>query len=916
MSDNRKCALWTALVFVAAFVFYALTAAFVPVPGSSASFIATLCFPGQTPAVMEYPLDAVFGRAVAAIVGPTRLTVALPLLAAFLGALAVTGLFRATVAGVRFSCLDLTGIREEELPRVRADIFATACLAGLGAAAAGAFALPLWALGTRPLPGALSAVLGVALLTFAMGVRWRAAINLSEGPAAPTLFARLLMGVVFGFSAFLGTTAPTLLPVAVLGILLAGRPLIDRDTVDRMAFAPWIVLGLLGGVALSVLSVWLWHGMFGAPTEAGALTLWGLWMQSALPGLTQLFLSFEGAAPLALLALGAALLFGCFPAAYLRFATPLIGQVMTVALAALMVFRWPAELWDGMAEPSALASVAVTVAVLVFALTVGSWVRNWLDVHTRWPRKRAHLAAVLLMAAPTVGLAAALAWVNVADGAGATAQRALQGVWAKTDAALPAEVAVWWAPPPDTTGLLVRRAAMGAPICPVGGKARAVSLEGLPEAFAARLAGDPVPALLAEVGAEALRLYLEHTPATANAMLSGPLPDTVAETFGAVAERLEKTDFGATPVGRRTVRELRAEAAHALVNRAARAEPQDAIALLRHALELNPENPAAALSLEALAPQTPDPDHPSPALLALERHPWLRNPPPERARAFEARHGRVSTPAFASARRLWALTHLDVESVLDEIFAVPRAERNPQERLLAVLHLPENTTVVPPEGGEPSAEELEAYLCVHPLTDASKALFAKYRVTLRKHDALALLYSDKAQLSGRRMADKMQSFFLRDGCFAYAYFYVMDLLKRGDLEEAIAFVSGFNVAERLAATPALAEVLRERVLAALTAKDPKAACATARAWVRSNPNQPSLWSILLDDAAFAAHVPQADVEADARRCLAVLPLHLEAAARFAMKIRAVHGEAAADRYLGAVGCASRAILFEESHAHR
>lgn len=293
MRDNSKCALWTAIVFVAAFVFYALTAAFVPVPGASAGFMSTLCFPGQTVASMEYPLDAVLGRAVVALVGPTRLTVALPLLAALLGALAVTGLFRATVAGVRFSCLDLTGIRAQELPRVTADISTTARLAGLGAAVVGAVSLPLWALGTRPLPGTLSTTLGIALITFAMGVRWRAAQSMALFPQ-PTLFSRALMGAVFGFAAYLGTTVPMLLPVAILGIALAGKPLIASDTEDRLVFVPWIVLGLFGGVALSVLSVWLWHWMFGVSTEAGALALWGHWMRSALPGLTQLFLSFEG----------------------------------------------------------------------------------------------------------------------------------------------------------------------------------------------------------------------------------------------------------------------------------------------------------------------------------------------------------------------------------------------------------------------------------------------------------------------------------------------------------------------------------------------------------------------------------------------------------------------------------------------
>lgn len=911
MQDSRTCALWTAVVFMAAFAFYALTAAFVPVPGASAAFASALCFPGSAPAVMEYPLDAVLGRAVATLAGPGHMMAALAALAALLGALAVTGLFRATVAGVRFSCLDLTGIREAELPRVIADVSATAILAGLGAALAGAVSLPLWALGTRPLPGALSAVLGVALLTFAMGVRWRAAANPMTAPSPNALFPRVLMGAVFGFAAFLGTTAPTLVPVAALGIVLAGGPLIDRDTENRLAFTPWIALGLLVGVALSVLSVWLWHEMFGAGAEAGPLSLWGRWMQGALPELQRLFLSFGGVAPLALFALGAALLLGCFPTAYLRFGTPFVGQLATLALAVAMALRWPGELWDGMSEPSALGAVGVAVATVAFGLTVGSWARNWLDVHTHWPRARAHAMAALFVSMPALALALALIHANAADGSGAAAQRALRGAWEETDAALPKEAAVWWAPPPDATGLLMRRAATGAPIRPMSVNGRPMGSSALPAALAERLAGDPVADALATVGQEALRLYLAHTPATAQAFLEGPLPDTVAETFGAVADALETTAFGATPLGVRTVRTLRAEAARAAVNQAAEAAPREAIALLRRALALDPGNPAAALGLEALERRTPDPNNPSAALLALERHPWLREPPPARARAFEAAYGHVRTPAFDSARRLWALSHTDREAALADILALDPARLSRQERLLALLNLSEDAAGARLEAGDPTTDELEAYLCAYPKTARAKALFAKHREALRKHGALAQLYGGKGRTAGRRAADKMLSFFLRDGRFAYALFHVNDLLREGAAEEAAAFVSGFNMAERLGACPALAEALRARVLRVLILKEPQAALETARAWLQADPWQPSLWTLLLTNPA------QPDgAAADARRCLAFLPLHPEATRRFAECLRSAHGDAAANRYLEAIGCAREALTAKEPHAHR
>ncbi len=718
------------------------------------------------------------------------------------------------------------------------------------------------------------------------------------------------MGAVFGFSAFLGTTAPMLLPVAALGILLAGRPLIDRETEDRLAFVPWIALGLLGGMALSVLSVWLWHGMFGTGAEAGALTLWGQWMQSSLPGLTQLFLSFEGAAPLALFALGAVLLLGCFPAAYLRFAVPPVGQLAAVGLMAASALRWPKELWDGMAEPSALDTVGVVLAVLVFGLTVGSWARNWLDVHTHWPKNKAHALAALLVAAPTLALTGVWIWANAADGAGCVAQQALEGVWERTDAAFPKTARVWWAPPPDTTGLLVRRAAAGTAVWPVEGHAR--SVEALPEGFVGP--SDAVPEALAKVGSEALRLYLAHAPETAGAFLEGALPDAAAETFGDVAATLEATAYGRTPLGRRTVRSLRAEAARAAANRAATLPPGEAIALLRQALALDPENPAAALGLDVLEACPADPDHPTPALLLLERHPWLRDPPAARAKAFEARNGHVCTHAFDSARRLWALGHVDRDTALTDILSLARkdpARLNRQERLLALLALPEEEAHTRLASGTPDMDLLEALLCAHPWTERSEALFDRHRETLRERDCLALLYQKKGHTLGRRVDDKVLAFFLRDGRFAYALFYVDGLLKAGETETAAAFVSGFNVAERLAAAPALAEALRARTLEALTRENPQSALETARAWLASDPWQPSLWTALLTNPALAGHA-----EDDVRRCLAVLPLHPEATRRFAETLRVQAGEAAADRYLKAIGCARKALSEKESHAHR
>ncbi len=905
MVKRLMCPLLTVAVFVAAFFFYLLTAAWVPVPGNSAAFISALCFPGQIPAPMRYPLDGVIGHWVVSLAGTACAVKALTYVSALLGALAVTGIFRACVAGVRFSCLDLTGIRAPELERVKSDISATSGLAGLAGAVVGAVTLPIWTMGTRPLPGTVSALLAIALLTFAMGCRWRTAASIMNEAPRLLRLSHVLTGAVFGFAVFLGTTAPTLILISLLGILLVGGPLVARDTDRRLTFVPWILLGVLGGIGLSVFSVWQWHQAFNPGNTLPATTLWVHWMQGALPSLTQCFFSFEGAAPLALTGLGAALLLGCFPKAFLRFGAPFIGQITILGLMAIGLLRWPAQLWDMMSEPSALDITSVALAMVLLGILLGSWVRNWLDVNTHRKLLHAHAIAALIVAVPTLGFTAASLWVNHHEASGIVVQNALEGVWQETDARIPQKPLLWWMPEAEHTGVMVRHLAKGGTVLPL--TALMVKTGQLP----APLAQDPVAQALAAIGPEPLHVYLQNTPCEGVVFLEHTLPNAAVETLGEVAAKLEATNLGTIPMGQRIIKELRTQAARALLNHAATlAEPEDVLDHTRRAFALDPENPAAALSLDALGALPSTPDNPSAALLLQERFPWLLKPIPSRAAAYELLHGTVNTPAFHAARRLNTLCRVDYDAAFQAILEAPSAQSARTERLLMLCKLPEADIYKRLTERAITLDEVVAYLCAYPLTERAKAFYADHRKALRKHDCLTMLYDDKLRSSGRRPSEKVLAFFLRDGHFPYALFYVNLLLQEGKLEEAARFVSGFNLSERLADAPALSEALRMRVLEALTRQNPQAALETARTWLRADPWQPTLWTLLISNPA------QTNPIEDVQHCLANFPLHPEASQRFAQALRTEQGDAAAERYLAATARARRVLFAKEPHANR
>ena len=323
-------------------------------------------------------------------------------------------------------------------------------------------------------------------------------------------------------------------------------------------------------------------------------------------------------------------------------------------------------------------------------------------------------------------------------------------------------------------------------------------------------------------------------------------------------------------------------------------DPEAAARILRHAIAIDPENPGLRLSLAALDGKVSlSKEERLRGVAVAEADPWLRDPSPDRAAAYERLYGPVLTAGFRAAGRLGALHLGDRASVLRQILAAYREAPETlgaQERIIALLHLPEAEAAASLLARDaPSTEELTFFLCAYPWTDAANALFAKHATRLAQNDCLGMLYLNHGRNTRRQQIDRVGSFFARDGHFAYAYFHLTHLLAEGKLDDALDFVSDFIVADRLADAPVLLESLRLRVIDRLLAQDPARALAFLREWLTADPAQPGLWECLLN-------LPEA-TEDEMRQCLARYPTHPVATRLFAEALRRQAGDEAADRYL-------------------
>lgn len=912
---------WTFGVLVVAFLFYAATSAFMPYPGLSSEYFTALCFPSHAETLLTSPIDTVLFSALLQSIAPEHINLVFSLLYAGIGALIVTCLFRCAIATTRISTIDLTGIREYELDRTLFTISHISFETGLGAALLALPMLPIWATATRPYPQAFLAFLAVAALTCAMEFRWRIYFRHHLG-LPPRLPHGILIGATYALSCFILFTVPQLAPVGLFALLLASGCFINPEMRGRGTYLLFagggIMLGFMSSIGAVSAAAHL-RNLSQAPLP-GAVLIWGQSIATQLAGLISTYTSFEALAPLVIFLLAAALYMGCFPYAYLKFGTPVIGQLVCIALCVLAFIQWPDTIWQLLEEPSAMAIAGGFTITLCISSIFGSWLHAFYANKLTWSQWRIRMTALVSLFVIVGTFSIALALKNAPVASGLPLRQAMLAIAPQLDSLLPEDAQLWLTTERDSLGIIARRYIKGHPVHPQSENLANLTSETLKThpTFKRLLGEDPLIHRLAAVGAEPLRQYLLSADEDLGIIRALP-PQETAFTAAQIADTLTATAFGQTPIGQRSITWMKALAAREHAACAINAEPEAAATHLRLARSLDPENPGIPLSLAALASQgvSITQDERNAARDVVEATPALRAPNETEALLFEYRYGPVCAPGFCSASRLRRFHLGNAAMTLQEILQLYRTapdQLSSTEKLVAVLHLPADEVAQLLADRAPDHGDMELFFCLYPNHPATESLHQKHHYYFSQNDALNALFREKNTRLRERIPDKMQSFFLRDGTFAYALYYVNALLKAHDLDTAVQFVGGFNVRERLRKTPVLMEELRYRVLEQLLQQDPVRARSVCEAWLLSDSRQYRLWKLLLSDQM----PPSADPVAEIETCLRTYPLHPSATARYAEYLEKELGIEIATRYREAVkkSTAEGSCLQKDAHAHR
>ncbi|MBQ9694607.1 MAG: hypothetical protein IJV69_07615 [Kiritimatiellae bacterium] len=911
---------WSFVVFLTAFFFYLLTAAFVPYPGLSSEYVTALTYPAHAPELLSSPTDVVLLRALLFLVTPADLAVLTGLFQCLIGALIVTGLFRAATATVRHACLDLTGIRQNELDRILFVISKTAVTTGLGVSLLTLTLLPLWVIATRPYPESCAALIAVATLAFALVFRRRAvqAFTLNQTPRLRD--GLFLFAAATGIT-FLALTHTSLIVVALFAFLIACKIFLNRDVRGRLLYAAFLGGGIVLGLICSIIITASWAHLLNvaqAPLP-NAIQLWATHFTTTLSGLVPYFSSFEGLAPLILFLSAAALFWGCFPFAFLKFGTPIIGQLAGLALGVAFLLRWPTDVWQRFEEPDALCVVSGCMALLCLGLLIGSWLHHFLEMKQRWTSSKVRLVSLAAIALVAGTYAITQGVICFSSASGRPMQAAMEEIAPILDALLPEKARIWITSERDTFGIIARRTLAANPIQPQSEDFSRLTAKALYNhtMLSPFIPQDPLLPTLAALGGDSLRQYLLANQETYGILTRWDARVASVELARA-ARLLAETPVATTVVGQHCITQLNRLAAREHAICAIQSTPEVAVTHLRLARTLDPGNPGVCLSLAALenlgisVTQAERDD----ARDILEATPIWRAPSEEAALIFEYRYGPVTTQAFCSASRLRRFHLGDAPAVLEEILHLYRtapAQLSSTEHLIAILHLPEAEAAERVATTNPECSDMELFFCLYPDNPVSEQLYSQYGSSMKGKDALTVLFRNRTSHLRDRTADKMLAFFLRDGTFAYALYHLNALLKENRLEDAVLFAESFNVRERLARTPTLIEELRYRTLVKLSASAPERARDVCQGWLRSNPKQYRLWSLLLSNENLTVAQKRADIEA----CLLYYPLHPIASRLYADILENDLGTEVAERYRNAIQTATEAgaCIQKDAHAH-
>ncbi len=920
MQHYRLNPLWTLAVFLAAFLFYLITACYVLYPGASATFLTTLTFPEQLPVTMADPMDKLVYWACLRFVGLSHTISATAVLSAFLGALTITCLFRAAIAGVRIACLDHATLPDKTRLRAQVEDNITALLVGLSVALLGLVSLPMWATATRPLPGTCTTLLTMATLMLALGVRWRCALNYFY-TEKPGFKSKILIAATFALSACLLLLSPTMLPFVIFAMMLSGWIIVQPELDGRIGYVYSAIFGLVLGALLSFMVIVFWKNAF-LPADSGDATmLWIAHLKQFVPAILSLFTNFEGICQATLCIAAIALYLGCFPYSYLDFGRPVIGQIALFVLFALTFVQWPSEFWMTLAEPTSLATCGNLFLVLTLGLLIGSWVRNWYDAHITWKRSRANGVACVILFAPMVLFIVGTIVCHGRSAAGRASQAELEVLWAEMDKSLPQTTTVWWNPDPQLYGVLLNRALTDKTIHPLTSFQKDLSrltIDG--KTFEQLCNEDPVLAALSPHGPVALTAYLFHI--AADEINVGTLPAENAGELDCTVDALATSSFAETPIGQQTIAALRAQIARVYVISAHHVSPEEAAVYLRRAVALDPKNISAIVSLTALAEEadvTITEEERLAAADIIEHNDHIRAPTPEFAHKLGLQYGPVRSKQFHAALRLHRLLMVDRDVMFKQLCDLYRRDVTslvPRERNLAILILPEEEAGQLLLARTPTVDELRIYLCAYPQTELSEQLWAANQSRLQE-EAKGIFFLRQRMKDGTRqqLLNRAHTFFQDSKSFAYALFYVKGLIEDGRLRDAENFVAGFKVKEHLGATPCLAEYLRVLVAKALVNEDATAAISTLQTWLQNDPRQMTLWSVHLTNPAL--QIQHKRLMSEVYRCLQHYPYHRVASRQLEAELRATSGDEVAQRYRDAVNATRLdALNDEDGYVHR
>ncbi len=900
MKTYRVSNWWTAGTFLGAFLFYALSACYVLYPGVSTTFVTEVFFPEFLSPTVASLVDQLFYRWILAFVPSGWELRVMVLVNAALGAVTVMSLYRAALAMVRTVVVRLGGMEEGFPLRGKRELRNLSLLVGISVAVMGMVACPLWTSATRLLPDTLMTTVAAVTLTFAVGVRWRSAEAFLRG-IEPRFRTVILMVGAFFWATFVVLMYPLLFPVTLLSVFIAGWILVQQDVTARRTYILASVIGVVMAIIASFVCVQLWSVTVVPSSNVNALSVWVTQLSSILPQIMGAFHSFETIAPMVFFAACCALFFGTFPLAYYRLGNGFVGQCVILVLLSLTYLMWPLELAEMMYEPPALLTLSVIFLILLVGMMVGSWVRSWYDMHATWSSKRVAFVAVSItvVCCSVVTIGNLICFTKTASGR--VAQPVLEKMWADLDKTVPERRTLWWKPESEVYGILMNRILKGESLRPV------VSTVGM-------LIDATDSTGLSKISPRAYAAY--RCFVAPEQVQLGALPMESAQQLAAIATELEGTVFGSTVVGQRTMKVLRQQAARAYVTQAYTASLEEADRMLHLAYALDPENVGALLGIGALAREgrVISNEEELAARALRERDEDFRNPTPDVAIRLMKRYGPVRTPAFIEADRLHRLRNIAPEEMLEQIsrlYLEDPTALSTYERCLAVFYLPEAEARKVILTVEPTPEELRLYFALYPWTETSEKLWETYKDTkLADSEGMIVLRRTRKEGTRKQLLDRALTFFLRDERFGYALFYVNGLLEDDRVDEAAAFVAGFNVQSRLKSRPYLAERLRLRVAEKLYARDNASAAEMLERWLLTDPMQPMLWAYYFTHTKFEN---KALLQIAAGRCLNVYPFHAKALDAARMCLDSEEGHACIE-----VLNAARHVMLndKESYAHR